>query len=369
MGNNFDVIVIGGGLCGLGIAHEGAFHGFRVALLESEPGPCRVTSANSLRIVHGGFRYLQNAAIGRMQRSATALDLLLLRYPNLIKPLRSVMPLHRWGLKSRVPVAVALRLYNLLAKVPPARRGRIISSSEVDQTIPVLAGQSSNGALMWCDALLTDPGALAAGISAQISGQGGTILYGQPVSSVAVGPNAVQVETTHGSYSARIVINAAGPAIEKIITPGIVRPPRQWCRAWNIVLKKRFDPNFGIAGEGRGRLLFAVPRDTGTAIGTWYDSIDSNGQSRSVDDVELDSALADINSAYPNISVTRDDIINIEMGILPLGFTKPSGEPVAQGREELFRFGRYFELLSTKFTTFPVTAQRILRSAAPLLKG
>jgi glycerol-3-phosphate dehydrogenase len=368
MGDDFDIVVIGGGLCGLGIAYEGTFHGFRVALLESESGPCRITSANSLRIVHGGFRYLQNAAISRMRSSATALDLLLLRYPDLIKPLRSVMPLHRWGLKSPLPVTIALQLYNLLAKVPPARRGRIIPSAEIEQKIPILAGHASNGALEWCDGLLSDPGALADTISAQIVGQGGLILYDHLVKSVTIGPNAVRLETAHGAYSGRVLINAAGAGIDRIIAPGLVRPSRRWCRAWNVILRRRFDPDFGIAGEGRGRLLFAVPRDSGTAVGTWYDFTGLEELRKDIGEEALSSALADINSAYPNVSVRRDEIIKTEVGLLPLGFTKSNGEPVAQGKEEIFRFGRYFELLSTKFTTFPTTAQTILRAAAPLLK-
>ncbi|MBN8551177.1 MAG: FAD-dependent oxidoreductase, partial [Deltaproteobacteria bacterium] len=101
-----DIAVIGGGISGLGVALEAALNGFEVALFEKGP-LASATSANSLRIMHGGIRYLQQMNLPRVMESVRAQAELLADFPDIVRPLPCVMPLTSGGLKSAVPMKVA----------------------------------------------------------------------------------------------------------------------------------------------------------------------------------------------------------------------------------------------------------------------
>ncbi|NDC37621.1 MAG: FAD-dependent oxidoreductase [Proteobacteria bacterium] len=368
MRESVDVVVIGAGFSGLGLAYEAASNGFSVVVFESAPAVGTSTSDNSLRIVHGGFRYLQSGAVGRMLRSARALSYSLRSYPEYVTPLSSLLPLSAFGTRSIIPVSAALMAYHTLAQIPCERRGRIISSAEFDAGVPELRGQAPFRALQWWDGQLVDPRGLLEKIRQDAEALGVEFSCGNPVRAVTPSHSHVIVESAGSApVRARLVFNAAGPQIEAVELRGYTRPQRRWCSGFNLVFRTQLTPKHGVAGAGRGRLLFAVPRGAGTAVGTWYRRLAAEHQA-DLSEVELKAALGEVHEAYPGFTPEMSDIIRIETGVLPMGGMARSGEPVPRGPEGSFRVGRYVELLSTKFTTFAIQAAGLLRSNAALLR-
>jgi glycerol-3-phosphate dehydrogenase len=369
MGERFDVAIIGAGWSGIGLAHEAARNGFRVAVYDSAPNAGTLTSCNSLRIVHGGFRYLQTGALARTQRSAEALRLALHQYPEFVTPLSSLLPLSRWGLKSPIPVRVALAVYHRLAKVPVQRRGCILGQAEFDAAVPLLCGMARYGALQWWDGLVVDPRGWFERLVQEATELGAEFNFRSPVRSVAVTPtHAVVSLAGAASVEAKVVFNAAGPLIRSVDLLGVERPERRWCRGFNLIVRPKLASNYAVAGSGNGRMLFAVPRGDGTAIGTWYLPCHDGADRAEISPSEVAQAVRELYAAYPGFIVEMNDVAAVESGVLPLGGYARLGEPIPQGQESTFVAGRYVEILSTKFTTFMVQAQSLLQSCAHWLQ-
>ena len=119
-----------------------------------------------------------------------------------------------------------------------------------------------------------------------------------------------------------------------------------------------------MSGE-LGRVFFLAPREdnendnAGTAIGTFYYMYDGNPDEAKVTDKELDESLALVNKAFPKLQAKKEDIIRIELGILPACGEDEKG-PVLYGSEKIKAKDNYIEVLSTKFTTFRSQARHIL---------
>ena len=141
----FDVLVIGGGIHGAAAARAAAARGLLTALIEQDDFG-QATSANSLKIVHGGLRYLQHADIAKLRDSVRARREMFRRFPHLVAPLPCVLPTRGLGLRSRPAMAAALLLNDVLSAdrnlgVAPASRlprGRTISQAELKRRAPHL---------------------------------------------------------------------------------------------------------------------------------------------------------------------------------------------------------------------------------------
>ena len=110
----YDLVVLGGGIAGLGVAWEATLRGLKVLLLERDRFGA-ATSANSLRIIHGGLRYLQSLSLKRVLVSSREQYHLLKSNPNHISLLKCLMPLKGSGMRSSWPVAAALSFHSSLA--------------------------------------------------------------------------------------------------------------------------------------------------------------------------------------------------------------------------------------------------------------
>ena len=160
---DFDVLVIGGGIHGAAAARAAAARGLRTALVEKDDFG-EATSANSLKIVHGGLRYLQRADLAKVRDSVRARREIFRRFPHLVAPLPCVLPTRGLGLRSRPAMAAALLLNDLLSAdrnlgVAPAcrlPRGRTISRAELQRRAPRLADERASGGALWHDGIALD---------------------------------------------------------------------------------------------------------------------------------------------------------------------------------------------------------------------
>lgn len=156
---DYDLIVIGGGIHGAILALQSARRGYRALLLErSDFGGA--TSWNSLRIIHGGLRYLQTADLSRFRRSVTEQKWYLRHFPDLVRPLECLMPLYGTGLRRPVVLKVALLANDLLRsdRSVDAARGEALPGGSVlsrDETLAKVAAVAADG--LRGDCALRDP--------------------------------------------------------------------------------------------------------------------------------------------------------------------------------------------------------------------
>ena len=365
----YDVLVIGGGISGLGVAQEAVRRGFKTLLLE-KGACCAATSNSSMRIIHGGLRYLQSLDLRRMLESIRAKADLLLQYPAFVKSLPCVMPLARIGLKSRWPVLGAIRFYNQLYSCLSPNTfcaARLVDEGFVNREIPALRGLAPFGALMWHDAIVPRSVEFADLLKGQLRESGGEIREHWRVSEVFRG--AAGFEVAAEAYGcvyripARVVVNASGPWLRHInVNPAlrVKSEPRGWTKAFNIILNRQVEPEYaiGVSG-GKGRLFFTTPRGDLSVIGTFYYPYMDMPDNLSVSEREIEEALGAYRCAMPRVRISSADIKGIEAGVLPIKRGCPD-MPVMYGVERIYDYVGYVEVLSTKYTTFQVQARRVL---------
>src|ERR1043166_854658 len=148
----FDLLVIGGGILGASVARDAALRGLRVARVERGAGGGG-TSSNSLRIIHGGLRYLQHLDLRRMRESIRERSMWLRIAPHLVEPLPVLVPTYGWGLRGKSVLRAALAVNDVIAwdrnrTLAPDRRlpaGRAVSRAECLALVPELTGPGLTG--------------------------------------------------------------------------------------------------------------------------------------------------------------------------------------------------------------------------------
>lgn len=372
--DKYDLAVIGGGISGLGIALEAKSQGLKTAIIEKN-FCCEATSNNSLRIIHGGFRYLQNLDLPRLIESSKAQAKLIQDEPDFVKPLRCLMPLKANGLKSKYPVHVALLAFQMLLPRSAKNywRGGVLKSSEVDEAVPLLKGHAPHGALLWTDATLLDPLAFANQIKDELIADGISIFEQSEVRKIVRVGTDFLVSGGKGNssfkHSARSIVNATGPWLGTDFgepSSSINFKPK-WCRGFNLVLSKSLESSYAIGLEGSlGRLYFIVPRANKSVVGTWYTPFDGKADEPHIEESEIAEFLKDLNPTLPNASITMNDIESVEVGVLPMESVNEQG-PVLYGVEKILGHQGYIEVMSTKYTTFQSQARKVVNRVQSFL--
>ena len=371
----FDLIILGGGISGLGIARAAAQRNLSTALLEAHS--CgSATSNNTLRIIHGGFRYLQTGDLPRVVTSLLDQKALLREAPDALAALPCVMPLARFGLKSRLPVSCAALLYATLMRLcgSPLKTPSILSVADINGSIPLLRGLAPHGALCWHDAVMTEPqkvtellvrGLLVRGLPVRGSlSEHVTIYENTAVQSVVKNGDHFEVRDTKGGlWCSRFVVNALGPWLPHVSVPAELQGIRpRWSRGFNITIARQLDPTYGIGVQSAdGRLFFTLPRGSGSSIGTYYLPDSNKGLPPTVSEAELENFISAFNSALPGANVRLAEVSGVDVGLLPMLNDTPAGPKLyANGR--IHKAGGYIEVLSTKYTTFRSQGRAVVRA-------
>jgi glycerol-3-phosphate dehydrogenase len=342
----FDLVVIGGGLCGGGVAWDAAQRGLAVALVErGDFGGA--TSADSLKVVHGGIRYLQHLDVLRVRESARERAALLRIAPHLVHPLPIVIPAYGRGMSGPVPLAAAFHLLGALTAgrnrgiadparhIPPAR---VVSRREALEWFPDLEPAGLTGAGIFWDGQLYNPPRLVWTFLRSAANAGAVVANHCEVMSVlhrdgrATGVR-VEDRLSGGDFEirARIVVNAAGPYGGPVLSrSGLAfQRPLHFSRDMAVVLRRPFVTARGLAVQTRyrdpdallsrgNRHVFLLPWRGRTLAGVhsiiWRDEPDAL---RTTEE-EVAGFIAEVAEAAPWLGVTEADVAVVLAGLLPI---------------------------------------------------
>ena len=265
--NTYDLAVIGGGIYGACIAWEAVLRGLSVALFEKGDF-CGATSANSLKIIHGGFRYLQNADIQRMRESIRERRTLMSIAPHLVHPLRVLIPNYGHSTRGREAFQAAVLLNELISadrnrlddpqkKIPA---GKTVSKQECIRMLPGLPQKDLSGGTIFYDAQVYNSERLVLAFLFSAKRRGAQVMnYTEVVNFLREGERIIGVEVEdvlsrqRSTIHARIVINAAGPWIGSVLELlGENRPPHKFelAKAVNVITRQLFEGYaVGLPGE------------------------------------------------------------------------------------------------------------------------
>ena len=340
-----DVVVIGGGVHGACAAWEAARHGLRVALVEAVDFG-HATSSNSLRTFHGGIRYLQQFDFQRMRESIRERREWLRLAPHLVRPMRFVLPTTGHGMRGPEILGAALVANDLMSAdrnrgVRADRalpRGEMWSASRAREVLAGTVLQDINGAATWYDAVCTNTERLQIGIVSAAAAAGAQVanyVRMLELTRHADGMHVVRVrdelDDVEYELRTRIVINAAGPAVDETLTAAGSRPPRRLftaSRAFNLLARPlpftdavalscaRLERDGGILDKGTNT-YFVIPWNGRSLIGTRHLRCEASARTCSIGADEVQAFLRDINGALGKHRVAAADVTGIFCGLLP----------------------------------------------------
>jgi glycerol-3-phosphate dehydrogenase len=341
----FDLLVIGGGIVGACVARDAALRGMRVAVVERGDFGSGI-SWNSLKVVHGGLRSLQSLDFRQARAFVHERRAWLRIAPHLVEPLAFVVPTRGLGGESAMLMRAGLALNDIVAAgrndgITESRRlprGRALSRSELEATVPGTFGGYSGGALFY-DAQLYSAERLVQSVLSDAKQAGAVIAnYVEAVAPLAaagaLGGVIAEDRLSGARFDVRasMIVNAAGSsaaAVANLLTarPGAVQPMTGL--ALNLMIEGDGGTTaFALTSrsEGRARRLFVVPWRGRTLIGTAHYACERQPQSDAQLEPYVGRFVREVAAAWPSRTITRESVLLVHAGMQSL----PHGAPGAK---------------------------------------
>jgi glycerol-3-phosphate dehydrogenase len=273
----YDLVVIGGGITGAGLARSAAARGLRVALLEARD-LASGTSSRSSKMIHGGLRYLAHGDVALVREAATERQILRRIAPHLTRFMPFLLPTR--SAAGMAKFRAAMWAFEKLGQVPPHERHEVWNAKDLTSHEPLAAAQGNNGAVLYFE-FLTDDARLTVANARSAAADGAHILTYAPVTKIeledrrAVGvhcESALDGETLGAFVRGRVIVNAAGPwvdAIRSLEAPD-EKPRLSLTKGIHLVLPHARLPlsRTVLMSAADRRPIFAVPRGEVTYLGT-----------------------------------------------------------------------------------------------------
>ena len=382
----FDVVVIGGGIHGAVAAWDAASRGLSVAIIDrGDFGSA--TSQNSLKIVHGGLRYLQDGNLSRIRTMARERTTWMRIAPHLIHPLTCLTPTRQKLSRSRLALGVALTANDLLSfdrnyladseKNLPS--GKIISQRELAHLLPGYDVSTSTGAAVWHDAQIFNSERLllefilsAVNEDAEVANYVEAIGFSQQGNRIT-GVQARDVQSGQVfEIQSKVVVNCAGAWIDKVLEKVSIRSEYATSVAMNIVVDQVWSgvgaglPSRPVDG-GLPQILFFVPWRNKTMIGTWHIPWNAAPDRFRLTEEPLQNFIDEINSAHPPLQLTLHDVQHVTWGFLPVNKEDANKEQVKLTRDGVVidhqkkdNLQGLISVLGVKYTTARLIAEKAI---------
>jgi glycerol-3-phosphate dehydrogenase len=335
--HQFDLLIVGAGIHGALAAWDATLRGLSVALIErGDFGSA--TSQNSLKIVHGGLRYLQDVNLSRIRTMARERTTWMRIAPHLIHPLDCLMPTQKKISRSRLIMGAALAVNDLLSfdrnrSMDPQKflkPGSIISKHELSNLLPGYNMDGLTGAALWHDAQIYNSERLllefilsAAHEGAQVANYVEATAFLQTANRIS-GVKARDMFTGQEfEIQAKLVINCAGAWADQLLGTSSVKSRYATSIAMNLVVDQVWS---GIAAglpsrpvDGRpSQVLFFVPWRDKTMIGTGHIPWNNSPDEFKVNEAVIRGFIKEINSAHPSLKLSMEKVHHVTWGFLPV---------------------------------------------------
>ncbi|HEY8851793.1 MAG TPA: glycerol-3-phosphate dehydrogenase/oxidase [Gemmatimonadaceae bacterium] len=337
-GEQFDLLVIGGGITGCGVARDAAMRGLSVALFEGDDFASG-TSGRSSRLIHGGIRYLERAQLHLVHESIRERETLLRIAPHIVKPLAFTWPIYRGARVGKLKLSAGLLVYHLMA-AGRSRRHFTLNAAETIEREPELEGAGLTGGAMYYDAC-TDDARLTLVNALSAREYGATIASYTRVTELlrqdgkAIGA-VVKPRLAGEAYAvrARVIVNATGVWQNDFVTDEPAQR-RHGSKGVHISLPRERVGNHDaltLISPVDGRVMFCLPAGPQTIIGTTDTWTDESPQTVHASTGDVDYLLRSANAYFPRAQLTGDDVVSAWAGIRPLARAS-STNPSAVSRE------------------------------------
>jgi glycerol-3-phosphate dehydrogenase len=372
----WDIIVVGGGATGAGVAVDAATRGYSTLLLEQHDFG-KGTSSRSTKLVHGGVRYLEQGNVSLVIEALKERGILRQNAPHLVSELACIVPSYSWW--EGPFYGMGLKVYELLAGKYGFGKSHNISRDETLQRLPNANPEGLLGGVVYFDAQFDDTRMLI-NLIATAYEQGATALNYAKVTGLSKGSDGVingvswvNVETGEKfDASAKVVVNATGAftdSVRRLAEPD-TKPMISPSQGAHLIFDKSFLPGTNailVPHTKDGRVMFAIPWHGHTLVGTTDTPIKEAPLEPVAFEQEIDFML-ETAGLYLEKTPRRSDILSVYAGIRPLVKSGDGGNTAALSRDHTIHIDNSGLLTITggKWTTYRNMAQGCVDQAATL---
>lgn len=376
-----DLLVVGGGIVGAGVARDAALRGLRTLLVEKDD-LAYGTSSRSSKLVHGGLRYLQQFRIGLVFESVGERRVLMRLAPHLVESLAFLFPVYAGSRERFSVIRAGLWLYDALALFRSPKRHRAIARSELGEVEPALNARTLKGAALYYDCA-TDDARLTLETALGAIDTGATVLTRAQVEDFLVERGRIVgavIRNIRGGFlhevRARIVVNATGPWSDLTASLGgrEARPRLRPTKGIHIVVDRAKLPiRHAVVcfHPVDGRVLFAVPWGDRAYVGTTDTDYEGDLDELAATREDVQYLLQAVGSYFPAHRLTADDVIATWAGLRPL-MAAPKGVHESQiSREHWIEVGDdgLVTIGGGKLTTYRRMASDVVEAALRRLRS
>ena len=367
---NFDVLIIGGGITGAGIALDAASRGMKVALIEKNDFASG-TSSKSTKLIHGGLRYLKQFDFWLVKEVGTERAIVHKLAPHLVIPEKMILPLIDGGTYGSWLTSIGLKVYDILASVEGEDQRKMLDKKEALEKEPLLPEKGLNGAGYYAEYRTDDARLTIEILKTALEYNAKTLNYIEAIEFLYKNNRLVgarvkdSISNNSFDIKAKYIVNATGPWVDDLrqVNNSKIGKRLHLTKGVHLVVSHKKLPvkqsvYFDVPD---GRMMFAIPRGNVTYFGTTdtnYQTDKNNVETNLVDATYLISA---VNNIFPDINLTLNDIESSWAGLRPLIHEEGKSASELSRKDEIFVSDT--ELISIaggKLTGYRKMAERIV---------
>ncbi len=342
----FDLVIIGGGVTGAGIALDAISRGMSVCLIEKNDFASG-TSNKSTKLVHGGLRYLKQLEIGLVKESGTERAIVHKLAPHLVVPEKMLLPLIEGGQYGKLLTSIGLKVYDLLANVEDSDKRKMLTKEEALALEPLLDEKELLGGGYYAE-YRTDDARLTIELMKKAAAFGAVCLnycemtdfvynYRGKLTAVKCYDHNTQSDF---EIEARTVVSAAGPWVDQVRNKdgSMSNKHLHLTKGVHLVFaKEKLPVNQSLYFDvPDGRMIFAIPRGKVTYVGTTDTNYSGNLDRVVATKADVDYLLKAVNQAFPSIHLTEDDVQSQWAGLRPLIHEEEKDPSALSRKDEIF---------------------------------
>lgn len=366
----YDLLVIGGGITGAGIALDAASRGLKTALIEKNDFAFG-TSSRSTKLIHGGLRYLKQLEFGLVKEVGSERAIVHKLAPHLVIPEKMLLPLSEKKGLGYWLTSIGLKIYDWLAGVRPEDQRRMLTKHQTLRYEPLLKKEDIKGGAIYAE-YRTDDARLTIEIMKAASSQGADVLnYCKAVDFIYRDGSITGVKATdellYHAYEIRskVVVNAGGPWVDELRHLNKSKEGKylRLTKGVHIVVPHKKLPvkqaiYFNVED---GRMIFAIPRGRTTYIGTTDTSYDGDKDQVFTKREDAEYLIGAVNANFPSASLSLSDIESSWAGLRPLIHEEGKSASELSRKDEIFiSQSGLISIAGGKLTGYRKMAERVV---------
>jgi glycerol-3-phosphate dehydrogenase len=355
-----DVLVIGGGIVGAGIARDAALRGLRIGLVEQADFAAG-TSSRSSRLLHGGIRYLAQGRIGLVREASKEKTIIGRIAPHLAQPLPFIFPTWRGTPWSYWKLSVGVRLYDVLCGMKNFGRSSSLNIAAAKKLLPGLTTRNLTGAVRYFDALTNDARLVIDTLRSAERHDAQLLNHVKFLDARSENNGwlcTVRDQLTAHEFSirAQAVVNAAGPWADKL--PHSKTKLRLTKGVHMVIDHQRLPVPEAVVMTQGNRVLFAIPWGERVILGTTDTDYNGDLANPTCDARDIAEVLGVVNTTFPEANIAPSDVISTWSGLRPL-VADPNGDPSDISRRHNIDMSNpgWWDVTGGKLTTYRLMAE------------